>query len=471
MSPKFVPPSKFQELKGLDRISQTVHNMQCLWREISKSDLGIDGEIDVLEPRPDGPGAQATGKIIKVQAKSGQSYIKQDTPDGFFSPVSKDDLELWYGANYPVIFIVYHPADDKLYWKDIKEYVRNTPSVFQTPTRIIFDKSQDEFASKNRDRLLKIAHVSPPRVSLENQERLFSNLFLVQRSPSQLWGAPALTNLDYSLIQDILHSRNLFVPPFCVTRGMLFSFTDLNNPNCTLREFCDVEKIAPGNAKDWWSNSDTRRDYVSMLNRLLRMHAYHCGLKYNKEFKRFYFPRENSDDFAFKKTWTNARTKATDERVVVAYYEYGFDHFWRHLAADLNFKYIGTSWYLQIVPKYFFTGDGDRPWNSEKVGSYTTRQKARERNQHVMNHVLFWATTLSQGSTSIKIELDRQPILIVERMPMVGIAGFSITDDPATYEEPPEVDQFDFFGMISSITGEVESHDQVEADQEDIEDD
>ena len=62
--PKIVPASKFQELKGLDRISQVVHEMQCIWREISKDDIGIDGEIDLLEPRPDGKGAIA--KVIRA---------------------------------------------------------------------------------------------------------------------------------------------------------------------------------------------------------------------------------------------------------------------------------------------------------------------------------------------------------------------------------------------------------------------
>lgn len=51
--------------------------MQYFWREISKDNIGIDGEIDLLESRPDGKGAIATGKIIKVQAKSGSAYLKR----------------------------------------------------------------------------------------------------------------------------------------------------------------------------------------------------------------------------------------------------------------------------------------------------------------------------------------------------------------------------------------------------------
>ncbi len=85
--PKTVPASKFTELKGLDRISTIVHEMKCLFREITKDDFGIDGEIEVVVPKPDGKGFETTGGIIKVQSKSGESYVKQDTDAAFSTPV------------------------------------------------------------------------------------------------------------------------------------------------------------------------------------------------------------------------------------------------------------------------------------------------------------------------------------------------------------------------------------------------
>jgi hypothetical protein len=84
--------------------------MKCIFREINKDDFGIDGEIEVVIPKPDGKGYQTTGGIIKVQAKSGMSYVKQDTETSFSSPVSKADLETWYQANYPTVYIVHHPV-------------------------------------------------------------------------------------------------------------------------------------------------------------------------------------------------------------------------------------------------------------------------------------------------------------------------------------------------------------------------
>ena len=465
--PKYVPASKFQELKGLDRISQVVHEMQCIWREISKDDIGIDGEIDLLEPRPDGKGAIATGKIIKVQAKSGSSYVKQDTASSFITPIRQEDLELWTNANYPVIFIVYHPDDDKLYWKDVKEYVRATPNIFHPPIKFVFNKETDEFTARFRDKVLQIGNVSSPRVLFQKQERLFSNLFLLQRAPKDLYNAPILTNLDYPMITSILRSRQSFTPPFCVNRGRVFTLSDLSDPGCALREFCDTSNILIENAQPWWANPDLNRSYVSMLNRLLRMHTNRCGIKYNQQFRRFYFPRMDDTSDSVKVAWVNQRTKSHATRTVAAYYHYGHDYFWRHLAADMTFKNIGNSWFLQIIPKYLFTVDGINIWDTEKVGSYTTRQKSRERNPHVLNHILFWADYLSQGKSRVQVELDYKPIMVIEKMPQTGIADFAITDDPAIYEEPPEVLQPNLFSFLINN----EDDDFIEEEAEGAEDD
>ncbi len=86
---KTIPASKFQEWKGLDRISLIIHEMKCIFREITKDDFGLDGEIEVVRAKPDGNGYETTGGIIKVSDTS------------FITPVKKSDLEAWYNAPYP----------------------------------------------------------------------------------------------------------------------------------------------------------------------------------------------------------------------------------------------------------------------------------------------------------------------------------------------------------------------------------
>lgn len=49
-----VKASKLTEWKGLDRISAVVHEMKNIWREMTKDDFGLDGEIEVVSPKPEG---------------------------------------------------------------------------------------------------------------------------------------------------------------------------------------------------------------------------------------------------------------------------------------------------------------------------------------------------------------------------------------------------------------------------------
>jgi len=441
---KTVPSSKFQEWKALDRIAPIVHEMKCIFREISKDDFGIDGEIEVVVPKADGKGFQTSGGIIKVQAKSGMSYVKQDSETGFFTPVSRDDFELWYNATYPVIFIVYHPADDKLYWKEVKGYIRSTPEVFRPPFRITFDKATDEFSPACYNDICRIANVSPSRVSKQERERLFSNLLLVRRSPGKIWGAPT-DYKGYAQLENQIRTSGGFVPPFCLTGDHVYTLSNLGDDSCALRDYCDTTKISEQPSKDWWNDEALRRAYTSMLNRLLRIHIYRCGFKYNPDFHRYYFPRQNESDQEFKQPWYNVRTKRREpERIIAKLYEYGRDKFWRHTAADLRFKMIGSSWFLRVIPKYLFTVDGETPFDSEKVGPYTTKLKARERNPHVLNHILFWSHVLSRNEPEIKMELDFKTVMVIEKLPLLGIADFAIPYDSAIYEEPPAVEQLDF---------------------------
>jgi hypothetical protein len=92
---KTVSPTKFMEWKRLDRIASITHEMQCFFREISKDDTGLDGEIEAIQQKASGKGYETTGGIVKVQAKAGMSYVVSDTPTSFASPVEKKDLQYW----------------------------------------------------------------------------------------------------------------------------------------------------------------------------------------------------------------------------------------------------------------------------------------------------------------------------------------------------------------------------------------
>lgn len=443
---KTILKSKIQEWKGLDKINIVVHNMNCIFREITKDDFGIDGEIEIVVPKADGKGLETTGEFIKVQAKSGESYIKQDRENSFSTPVEKNDLENWYHSTTEVIFVVYHPKDDKLYWKNIKAYVNSTPNVFQPPLRIVFDKSADEFTAQSHRQLCDVAKVSTPRVSFQEKERLFSNLLPIKKLPKIITKAPT----EWKTYTDLRREFADFVPPFCIIPPDLYTLADLRNENCILRNYCDAKQVKDVSSDKWVADPLRFNDYIFLLNQLLGIHLKACALRYSHQFKRNYFPRQNKEKLEFKKDWYNVRTgRKAPPRILAKYYEYGFDRFWRHLAANLSFKIIEDEWYLQIIPKYLYTVDGEIPFDNTKVGPYTTSIKAKERNIHVLNHVLFWSDILSRGEKYISLWLDSRVVMAIEKEPLSGIANFAISYDPAIYEDIEDSGQLDFFDAIS----------------------
>jgi hypothetical protein len=448
---KIVKPSKLTEWKGLDRISVVVHEMGNIWREMTKDDFGLDGEIEVVTRKPDGSGYETTGGIIKVQAKSGESYIRFDTDGSFATPVDPDDLKYWHACTFPVFFVVYHPTDDKLYFKEIKQYIRNTPGVFSKPHHVRFDKAKDEFTASSKGEVAGYAKISPPRIAFDQKERLFTNLLPVRKLPETLYSATTRRKSWQSIRDEI----DGFVPPFCIVDGKLYSLSDLGDGQCALNPFC-VGKVSPNPATEWTADKARVNDFTFLLNQLLGKHMGRCGVRYNRDFGRNYFPRENTTDTAFRRSWTSVRTGVADERTVVKYYEYGHDKFWRHLASETSFERFGEAWFLRIVPKYFFTEDGERPCDGELVGPYTTSLKADEHNNHVLNHVLFWADVLSLQKPSIEVRLDGRTVMRIDKTPLTGLAHFAIPDDPATFEEKAPSNQpslFDFAGDEDEESG------------------
>lgn len=458
---KTVLASKFTELKGLDRISTVVHEeMRCLFREITKDDVGIDGEIEVLVPKADGRGSETTGGFIKVQSKSGATYVKENTATSFSTPVEEGDLKYWYNVTYPVIFVVYHPDDDRLYWKDVRAYVRSTPQIWQRPFKIVFDKAVDIFSGVAADAILTLGNASPPRVSTQERERLFTNLLLVKRIPPVITSAVAKIT-DYRSIRAQIRG---YKPPFCIIEDRLYTLADLRQKDCVLREVCEVAHVNDVLSKSWLADVTRRRDLIFLLNQLLGLHLRQCGINYNPDARRNYFPRQDDTRREFKQDWFSVRTgRNAPPRIIVKHYVYGADQFWRHLAAQLSFRYIGSSLYLQVVPKYFFTSDGETAYDRDKTGPYTTSLKASERNPHVLNHVLFWSDILSIRKPTIEIKLGARPVMAIEKLPVSGMANFAIPLDPATFEEEEDAGQSDFFSMLSS---EVDDEELEEADDD-----
>ena len=87
-----------------------------IFREQTIEDYGIDAQVEIVE------NSIATGKLIAVQIKSGESYFKEQTSDGIVFRGSVEHLEYWQKHSLPVIIVLYSDSEGIAYWESVNSH-------------------------------------------------------------------------------------------------------------------------------------------------------------------------------------------------------------------------------------------------------------------------------------------------------------------------------------------------------------
>jgi hypothetical protein len=231
---------------GIAKLYRVVTDMGYIWRPTPNSDVGLDGEIELVEDRA------ATAKIMKVQVKSGASYFRKEDQRSFEYQASKEDLEYWLKANNRVLLVLYHPQRDLLYGIHVQGHAEVYPEVVQT--RVIrFDKVETLMLPEHGDRLKRIvfkgyAQTRLP-ISIKRREKLFSNLLPLVENIEFLYSLPTPC-LDKHEVRIAL--GKLPKPPFILRENRLWTCSYLPSEDCALRVACDTSaevKLVP--AREW----------------------------------------------------------------------------------------------------------------------------------------------------------------------------------------------------------------------------
>lgn len=118
MLPK-VPASYFQERQGVLRVASLLQACRLIWRETPNADVGIDGQIELVND--DG---EATGALVAVQIKSGRSYLNDGGAFWKYYPSDKHRL-YWEHHPLPVLLMLHDPEDDLVCWVDARRVLRS----------------------------------------------------------------------------------------------------------------------------------------------------------------------------------------------------------------------------------------------------------------------------------------------------------------------------------------------------------
>jgi HEAT repeat protein/energy-coupling factor transporter ATP-binding protein EcfA2 len=155
--------------KGIKYIENIVEEMGYIWRENTGTDIGIDGEIEIVE------GGQATGEIIKVQSKAGESYIRNEKPDCFTYYADFDHTLYWNRVTNPVILVVYDPRINIAYWVDIQNCIETNPIDIEASSyKILFEKKVNRFTPDSAQDLQGLFEPTPQKQLSDYRQHLIN---------------------------------------------------------------------------------------------------------------------------------------------------------------------------------------------------------------------------------------------------------------------------------------------------------
>jgi hypothetical protein len=129
-SPK-IPANYFQEQAGVLAIASAAYALRCIWRPTPNADLGIDGQLELIDTE-----GASTGKIVAVQIKSGTSYF--DRADEFaidFYPERKH-RKYWADFPIPVVLALHDPETGLIHWTDARRQLRRRRETDTSPIAV-----------------------------------------------------------------------------------------------------------------------------------------------------------------------------------------------------------------------------------------------------------------------------------------------------------------------------------------------
>jgi hypothetical protein len=156
---------------GVLHVDGIVNEHGSVFRSVhGEDDLGIDGFIELVKAEI------ASGRLIGVQIKSGDSYIAP-SDDEFIVNVDKEHLEYWQNFMVPVIIVCYSPSKNIAAWVSVRDYIEHERYQEKLPVkqiRIPFYKKFDVKALSHE--IAGLAHArADERILLKSADLCLSN--------------------------------------------------------------------------------------------------------------------------------------------------------------------------------------------------------------------------------------------------------------------------------------------------------
>ncbi len=119
--------------QGVALAMRAFERLGFAFREQSVSDYGIDAHAELIE------GDSATGRLLGVQIKSGQSYLSKSVGDSYVFRADAKHVGYWVNHALPVLVCLADLDNDAVYWQVINN---DTAESTGTNYRLMIPKDQ-----------------------------------------------------------------------------------------------------------------------------------------------------------------------------------------------------------------------------------------------------------------------------------------------------------------------------------------
>ena len=422
---KIVSETHITGAKGVNAFERYClnHTPLLVWREETKNDYGIDGEVEFTYRTNDNKLA-VSGKIIKVQLKSTdkKGYIQKETVTSFEFIAKQDDVEYWSDHDCDVVLVVYFVNEEKLFARKISKKDLNLARKTQP---ILFSKIENELVIGDNLFEQKFSSYFKSRVDSSHEEKLFSNLYRFFRLPKFIYCYQS----RFTNPKDIFTAmENYSIPPFVIKNGKLFFFAELISfPEFEERVILDKDANTEHFLKSFMKDDNNRRIIAQLINIYIKDYCYQKYIGYNRRYNRYYFKLADNQD---KRTeqYRSKKDRSTNRVVAQRQDYYGVKHV-RHLGFQLDYVYSDEEYYVAINPKYLFTSDGHKVLEEPRlITKLTNYQTARELNQSVINQIHFIFKFLANNGQALYIaDFPKEKIQVYQSKTFS--VDFGIRDD------------------------------------------
>jgi hypothetical protein len=411
--PKRITPQQITGQQGVNLVEQAILDMGFTWHPTNAGlEGGIDGFIEIRHPST----GELTNNILQVQVKTTQRLWISETDTEFTYLCKERDIDYWMQGNTPVILVAVRPEGGEAYWVEVKQAFSDTTRRLDRHVR--FDKKSQRFDRCAGSTLMKLAVPKDAGFCLpasSRNETLISNLLEVKAFPPSIYVAAT----EYRKPQEVFEwakSRGIQLPSGWVLadKGIRSIYDLREKPWVDLVDRGTIERLR---VEDWaiTDDPDRHREFVWLMNQVLRQDLRISGMWHSRDENCFYFPahRDHAGNPLPREYEYRSLEQRTSRELVQVHRhpETQKIAYCRHSAFKCEFVRVDGRWFLSIVPHYVYTTDGKLPY--AYGDDLLSGMKRMEHQEAVLGQILMWKYRLTHFPARwlFDAEGERRPVL------------------------------------------------------------